>query len=206
MSSQRWAEVVLLPAFGMGTDHSRDPDLLSVTATHNQSLMATFHKALHLDRKTRPAQVGAPTRLAHWLVGGILTGLTLLASSWRRPATSLAPVLVLGALNVNMLLLSPAGHAHYLALLAPLIMGLVAVAWEPNAPAGLWRVLQWLVPLNLVAGALPLLPGLTVLHDLGLPMYAALLWWGTAVLVLRTRPLPPPQLRLYRPVEWKVAA
>jgi hypothetical protein len=188
IANRQWAEAVLLPAFGLSADHSRDADLLSVTATHNQAFMATFHKTLYLDRQTRPAQVAAPIRLAHWLLGGTLTGITLLAAGWRRPLSGIAPVLFLGALNVNMLLLSPAGHAHYLALLVPLIMGLLAAAWADTHSRRLWNVLRWLLPLNLLAGALPLLPGMNMLHDLGLPMYAAISLWLMGILLLARWP------------------
>jgi hypothetical protein len=187
VANRQWAEAVLLPAFGFGTDHSRDADLLSVTATHNQAFMATFHKTLHLDRQIRPAQVAPPIRLAHWMLGGAFTGITLLAAGWRRPLGGIAPALFLAALNVNMLLLSPAGHAHYLVLLVPLIMGLLATAWADTTSRRLWNVLRWLMPLNLLAGALPLLPGMNVLHDLGLPMYAAISLWLTGILVLAQR-------------------
>jgi hypothetical protein len=204
--SQRWAEVVLLPAFGLGSDHSRDPDLLSVTATHNQALMATFHKTLYLDRNSRPEQIAAPVRLAHWLLGGALTGITLLAAGWRRPLGRIAPVLFLGALNVNMVLLSPAGHAHYLALLVPLIMGLLATAWENPAAPGLRYAMRGLLVVNLLAGALPLFPGMNVLHDLGLPMYSAILLWLAGVIVLANRPSSPAEPALDQPLASKAAA
>jgi hypothetical protein len=204
-TSRKWTDAVMLPAFGLGSDRSRDADLLSVTATHNQGLMAVFHKTLHLDRQSRPAQVAGPVRMAHWLVGGALTGLTLLAAGRRRPRRPIAPVLFLGALNVNMLLLSPAGHAHYLVLLVPLIMGLMAAAWGDEDLTGFWKVLRWLLPLNLVAGALPLFSGMNVFHDLGLPMYSAILWWLVGVIVLARRPASSAEAAIAQPLASKAA-
>jgi hypothetical protein len=182
--NREWTEVMLLPAFGKGSDHTRDKDLLAVTATHNQSLMATWHKTLYLDRNTRPEQVSAAVRRAHWLVGGALTGLTLLAAGRRRHDSRLGRLLFLAALNVNMLLLSPAGHPHYLALLLPLVMGLVAVAWERRSERHLGVGLTFLLGINVLAGSLPLFPDMTFLYDVGLPMYAAVLLWIAAVVAL----------------------
>jgi hypothetical protein len=39
---------------------------------------------------------------------------------------------------------------------------------------------------NVVAGAVPLFPGMKMYHDLGLPMYSALLWWAAGIGVLWT--------------------
>ena len=194
-SNRAWAEAVLLPAFGMGSDHSRDKDLLGVGSTHNQALMAIIHKTMYLDRDTRPDRVAPGVRFVHWAVGGALTGVALLAAGRRRRTSGLAAVLFLGALHVNMLLLSPAGHAHYLVLLLPLVMALVAASGEADearrrgrhAHPLNYRLVLGLAAVNVTAGALPLLPGLKVLHDVGLPMYSALLIWAASVVVLWRR-------------------
>jgi hypothetical protein len=85
---------------------------------------------------------------------------------------------------VNMLLLSPAGHAHYLLLLLPLFMGLLAAAWERR---GSPRVPAWftaLLLLNAAASGLPLLLRKNVLQHLGVAMYAALAVWLAGVVTL----------------------
>ena len=193
---QEWAEVLVLPAFGMGTDHSRDLELLDVTANHNQSLQSTFHNLLYPDEATRPAKASAAVRLAHWLVGGLLTLATLLASRrQRRPASDNSPdsgidiVLLLGALVVLMLVLSPAGHSHYLGLLVLPVMGLLALAWPDGGRSGLGIPWRLLLVANFCAGLLPLLPGLHVLHHLGLAMFVALSLWLTSVAMLWREPL-----------------
>jgi hypothetical protein len=184
-ANRQWVKVMLLPAFGMGHDHSRDADLLSVNGTHNQALMAAWHKTmyLHLDRGLRPTEIAPTVRLAHWLVGGALTGIALSAAG-RLRGTKLTPVLLIGALNVNMVVLSPAGHAHYLVLVVPLIMGLLTAFWEQSPMCLLSRRMRLLVVGNALAGALPLLSGLGALHDVGVPMYAALAIWAVAVTVM----------------------
>jgi hypothetical protein len=202
--TREWSEVMLMPAFGMGNDHSRDQDLLGINNTHNQALMPVIHKTLHLDRRTRPATASTGVRLAHWLIGGTLTLITLLAAGWRRRMSGLEQVLFLGALNVNMIVLSPAGHAHYLTLLALLVAVLMASRWVAGSQARLGPFLTFLFICNPIAAGLPLLPGMQVLHDLGLPMYFALAFWLAAVRRLWTGvAFELPKALVGEPVEFK---
>jgi hypothetical protein len=196
---REWTDVVILPAFDIASYGSRGQQLLEITATHNQSLMALFHNALYPDPATRPRHASPAVRRAHYAVGGLMTGLALVAAGWRRRDSGPAPVLFLGALVVNMLLLSPAGHAHYLVLLLPLFMGLVAAVWEPGAVSGwnAWSIA--LLVLNPIAGGLPLMPGLGFLNDLGIAMYAGILCWLTALVLLWKIRLP--RAVLQRPPE-----
>jgi len=193
-SFQTWSGSVILPAFGIGHDAARGQQLLEMTATHNQSLMAVFHNTLHPDPATRPPQASPGVRRAHYVIGGLLTGLVLLAAGWRRQAGGPAPLLLLGALVLNMLLLSPAGHAHYLILLVPLIMAVLASIWErgPAPRSEAWAAV--LVILNPLASAMPLLPGLGWLNDVGIAMVAGILIWVTGVVMLWKSRQPPASL------------
>ena len=65
-SSRQWAEVLLMPAFGMGGDQSRQKDLLDITATHNQGLVTLFHDTLHLIEDPRPTQASTATHWPAW--------------------------------------------------------------------------------------------------------------------------------------------
>ncbi len=182
-SYREWSEAVILPAFGKGNDQARGQQLHEMTATHNQSLMAIMHNSLYPDPLTRPPIASPAVKHAHYLIGSLLTGMVLLAAGWRRAENGTAPALLLGALTLNMLLLSPAGHSHYLVLLLPLFMTVLATGWQSLSRHG-HAVALILIMLNAVAGALPLLPGLGRLHDLGIAMYAGLLVWLTSVVLL----------------------
>lgn len=184
-----WTDVLVRPALGAGEDRSRAKELLDVTATDSQSFVAALHNTLHPDRATRPARASASLTLAHWLLGGLLTGLTLLAGRGRqdegRPA-----VLTLGALVVVNHLVSPVCHLHYLCAAVPLAMGLVAAAWERSGTtrmgAGTWLLLA----ANVAAGALPHVPGLEALRDGGLAMYGTLLLWAAGTVSVGRRGPP----------------
>ena len=181
---EEWTRVVLMPAFGMGSDRSRADELIEVTSTQNQALSAVFHNTLFVDWKERPNQVAPEVRLSAWGVGGLLTALSLLAAGWRRTNSGLANLLLLGALNINMLLLAPAGHPHYLVLIVPLMMSLLVRQWEREPLARTPSTLPWLLVFHAIAVALPLMPNWVVLFNLGLPMYAGLIFWLAGIVSL----------------------
>jgi hypothetical protein len=180
-----WTRILILPALSLGEDRSRATELLDMTATHNQSLMALFHNTLHPDPTTRPAKATPAVRRQHWLWGAVLTGLTLAAAGWRRRDSATDVVLFLGALVINMLLLSPAGHPHYYALLLLPAMGLLARARQRGERSPAMRAVLATFALNFLASGLPLLPGLKVLHDRGTVLLAALVIWAMSLALLK---------------------
>jgi hypothetical protein len=187
---REWQEVLLRPALTEGGDQTRARELTQITATDSQSLMATLHNTRYLDRATRPPVASAGERLAHWAAGGLLTLITLLAAGRRTGRDGPAEVIFFGALILVMLLISPVCHLHYFCLSLPILMGLVAASWRSDWAAEkgprLGTGLLCLLGINLVANALPRFPGLEVLRDVGLAMYAGLLLWLTGCIVLWT--------------------
>jgi hypothetical protein len=194
--TQTWAEVMLLPAFGMGKDRTREADLMGITSTNNQALMPVLHKTLNLrlDRRTIATEVAASVRRAHWLIGGALTAATLLASGWRRRPSPLENLLLLGLLNINMLLLSPAGHNHYLLLLVLPGMGLLAATWAENEATSLPIGLRVFLLVNPIVGVLPMFESFRIVHDIGLAMYCAILLWFLGIQTLRRQSARSPAL------------
>ena len=113
-----------------------------------------------------------------------MTALTLLAARGQRGDGS-AALITFGSLVVIMILLSPVCHLHYFSLELPLIMGLMASFWETkkSLPAGLFLLLA----VTVVANILPHFPGLEMVRDGGMAMYAALLLWVVGIGVLYQR-------------------
>jgi hypothetical protein len=194
---EKFAEVVLLPGLGRGSDRSRADELTNVVFTDSQSLMAVAHNALHLDRPTRPLTISPELRRTATLLGLGLTGLVIVAAGGRRLSSPRRELLTLGALSVNMLLLCPVCHMPYYSLLIPLIMALVDQYWLPAQDAVVargWRgatgqgrlllALSALFVINFVARILIHVSGLEYLKELGLSMLAGLPVWGLAVVVL----------------------
>jgi hypothetical protein len=183
---EEYATKLLLPGLGQGADQSRAKELIEMTASDSQSLLAMFHNTLHLDRDTRPAHPTEAVRWAQRLVGGLLMAATLLAAGRCCRAGSARLAVFLGALIVVMLTLSPICHLHYFVLNIPLIMGLIAMGWEEGG-SGIGPGLVWLMAINVIADTLPNLPGMEVARDLGVATYAALAFWFLACLALRRR-------------------
>ncbi|HZT81209.1 MAG TPA: glycosyltransferase family 87 protein, partial [Gemmataceae bacterium] len=190
-----WYNVLARPGLGTGDDHARDKELIGATSTDSQSLGPIIHNTLHLNPYTRPQQHSAAVRLAHWLGGGLLTLVTLLAAGRGSAGHRLRGPLLLGALTLVMLMLSPICHLHYFCLALPLIMGLMALQWEVNGAARLNWGLTILLVVNFAANGVTHLPDSELVRDLGVAAYATLLLWLFAVVTLwRTR--SDPQCRL----------
>lgn len=175
---------VLRPGMGQDEDKSRARELIQTTATDSQSLIAMIHNTAHLDRGQRPPDASPEVRRLHWLLGAGLTLITLLAAGWPAARSPAAAVLLMGALVFNMLLLSPVCHLHYYCLLIPLVIGLLAVAWEHEDSPALRVPLLVLLSLNAMAGLLPVIPGLEILRDIGIASYGALALWGVSCVVM----------------------
>ncbi len=184
---QEWHYVLVRPGLGDTNDRSRATELTEVTATDNQSFVATLHNAMYPDKFARPAQASADLRRIHWLIAGVLTLLTLGAAGQPRRADGPATTIVLGALIVLMVLSSPVCHLHYFCVVVPLVMGVVAAGWEQNASLRLGRGLVVLLVVHTLANILPRLPAWYAWRDRGLAMYAALLLWLAGCIILRQR-------------------
>ncbi len=194
-----WTNVLIRPGLGTGGDDaSRARELIDVTATDSQSFQAIIHNTLYPDGATRPRTVAPTVRLAHWLAGGMMTLLTLLATvrreSWDvkgwlhgprlTPHAPRDQVLFLGCLALIMILVSPVCHLHYFCLAVPLVMGLLNKAWEGKSTLFPGKGLILLFLVLVIANTLPHFPAFQRLRDDGLAAYAALLLWLTGVTVL----------------------
>jgi len=174
---REYDEKLLRPGLGNGTDQSRAKELIEMTANDSQSILAAIHNSLYPDRLRRPPH---PTEIVRWtaqIIGGVLALATLAAAGWRRHASGGSMALLIGMFILNMLLLSPVCHLHYFALSVPLVMAVLDATWKrksvPRLGPGLWL----LFGVHWIANTLPHLPGMELVRDMGLAMYAALALW-----------------------------
>jgi alpha-1,2-mannosyltransferase len=180
-----WNRVLLEPAIGSGADRSRAEELLDINGTDNQSFVAIIHnwinfdETVHTPRGSRSATTEPYLRTMHYAAGAIFTALTLLSAGWRRKRSSVVEELVPGALIVVMILASPVSHNHYFVLAIPLVMGLMLDGSAGGTYPSRSRF-ALLIAFG-IATALPLLPGLEWLGDLGLASIAALALWFSAM-------------------------
>ena len=182
-----YSQVLLGPALGVGSDQSRAKEMIETTANDSQSLQAALHNTLHPTRALRPAQPAALVRWIPRVVGLTLTALTLAAAGWHRrlPGPDLA--LFLGALIINMLLLSPVCHLHYFSLCVLIVMGLVAVRWERGSNFKLGIGLTLILVANIICYVPPNIPQWLVSRDLAIMIYPTLMLWAAGTLNLWKR-------------------
>ena len=151
-------------------------------------LMNTGHLLFDTERSYTPPLFA---RLGHWVIGGTLTVLTLLAAGRRRSDDPLDEVLFLGLLTVVMLPLAPVCHPHYFMLMAPLLAGVLATYLGPRGlphVSGGWVALLVAVPLSHVITAAP---GFQSMRDVGLVTWVAVAVWAAAAYRLWGRTHPP---------------
>jgi hypothetical protein len=184
---EEYSQVLLGPALGVGSDQSRAKEMIETTANDSQSLQAALHNTLHPTRALRPAQPAALVRWIPRVVGLTLTALTLAAAGWHRrlPGPDLA--LFLGALIINMLLLSPVCHLHYFSLCVLIVMGLVAVRWERGSNFKLGIGLTLILVANIICYVPPNIPQWLVSRDLAIMIYPTLMLWAAGTLNLWKR-------------------
>lgn len=180
---QEWDELVLRPGLTKRGDQTRAEELTNVTGTDSQSFVAVAHN-LRYPTRPRPAMASSSERLLHWALGALLTLTTLaVASRARRCGGDGAAenALFLGSLVLLMLLTSPVCHLHYFSMSTPLAMGVLAASWRRHGHSPLLTPgLIALFAFNVVANAVPRIPGMEMTRDLGLATLAALTLWAWA--------------------------
>ncbi|MFL5329545.1 MAG: glycosyltransferase family 87 protein [Gemmataceae bacterium] len=173
---------ILHPALLDGPAGERDHELLGMTATDNQSIQGTIHNIRHFDRTTRPTIADPTTRVIHWLIGGLLTIVTVVVGARSTLKEPHREALAISALIVPMLLISPVCHMHYFVLLLPLIVALIGshLANSQRVRPGLTALLA----VNFLTAMFPRLPGCESLRDVGLMSLGALGLWFAALVEL----------------------
>jgi hypothetical protein len=170
-----YAEFTVLPATGLGSSASRSDELINATATQSQSFQVIMHKTAHVGVLFPPPRPAAWMKVSHWSIGAVLTLLTLrfLSRHW---GDGLAMMAGVGMLSLVMVLLSPVCHLHYFTVGAPVVMALLAHSQVQGSRAT--RVWLWCLLVAIAtAWSLPMLPGLGLMRNVGVPMYGALELW-----------------------------
>ena len=207
-SYEEWLEVLIRPGLGHGEDQSRAQELTDITTTDSQSFLAILHSLQNPDAATRPHAPTQALRRAHWLIGGLLTLITLFACGRARREEGTAELTFLGSLIILMALLSPVCHFHYFCLVLPLVMALVAAEGAHYPLPALSRRLALLIGMVIITNCLPHLPfaSFQPLRNFGFATFGALLLWsGGILLLLRTRPRAP-GVALHAPPAAELAA
>jgi len=181
---REWDRALRQPALGDGSDRSRAKELIEITATDSQSYLAVLHNLLHWERSTRPAQATPELHLSHWLIGAVLTVITLAAGGLKAKGSREEELMFLGGLILMMMLASPVCHLHYFCLVIPMVMAITVRLLQGSL--GYTLMCLWMLAgaAYLTVQILPQLPRLEKLRDGGVAMFAALLVWIVAIIFL----------------------
>jgi alpha-1,2-mannosyltransferase len=200
--NRQMANAIILPGLGVGGAATRDKELIEMTATDNQSIQAVIHNYEYWGLDVKPAKAHWATKLAHVMIGSMLTGLLLLAYGRRRDDNAIRMLLLLGGLIDILAIVSPVSHTHYFCLALPVVMALAAhsISSQPK------RLLPYAGSLAvlIVSGicfAMPMIPFWEGRRELGLSLYGCVLLWGlawvrlwqskeTAIVLVEARPSP----------------
>ncbi len=181
---QHYAQVTLLPGLGIGEDRSRADELTTATATDSESFVSVLHAISFPNADTRPQDALPWERATHWFIAAMLTAMTFWAAKSTR-GDVLGEAILLGALMVLMLPISPVCHGHYFIFALPLVSALAAEAWERcgEIGAGLATLFVAHFALHLIST----LPAFAWAKEFGVPLVATLALWIAALVVLRKR-------------------
>jgi hypothetical protein len=187
---QRVGSAVLQPALGLTKDETRKIELLNTIGS--VSFMSVIRNLMHPPRGSHPQPISGGIKIAHWSLAALTTAATLFIGLRRRRDDAISELLFIGALIVIMLPLLPTCFVHYFVLAIPLVVGLVADAWERHGygrlGTGLTAMFAVTIAADVFASSMPTLPvvGWSP-REMGVPLLVALVWWGASLRALHRR-------------------
>jgi hypothetical protein len=187
---QRLGSAVLQPALGLTKDDTRQVELLNTIGS--VSYMSVIRNAVYPQRGRYPEPITGGIRLAHWSIAVVTTAATLFVGMRRRRDDAISELLFIGALTLIMLPLLPTCFVHYFVFAIPLIVGLVAHAWERHGYArlgpGLTAMFALTIAADVFASSVRTIPVLGWSpREMGVPLLVALVWWGAGLQALHRR-------------------
>lgn len=169
-------------------------ELTGIASTDSNAPMVILHNIMHPITASRPEVAATGVRLAHWLIGFLLTIITLFAAGWKnsgryfsgRVEATPREIVFLGSLLLIMFIISPVFSPHYVSIALPLITVLLSTIWDlysyPNIPWG-WKVLFWLLVMSHLLTSIDRWI-FWYLRDFGLVLLTTLLLWAGSIFML----------------------
>ena len=136
-----------------------------------------LHNWMYPDLAHRPADMHVAAQIAFLVLGGAMTFLTL----WPGSSTSIRVAYGFGGLIVLMAIFSPVCHSHYLMFCLPIVMCLLAGAWQDQPTLRVPWPLASVFAVFFTTMAIAYLPGLEILKDRCASLFATLPLWGIPI-------------------------
>lgn len=180
-------QCALLPGIGLGGDRAFAHELTDMNTTDNCSILHVLHNLANRGAREQMAATHG-TRITALAVALWMVAMLLMASGRRRqdPDSAVAVVLFLGLATTVMLIGNSVCHRHYLVLLLPLIMGMMACENFPLARTRTGRLsaaAMIFFIILMIVGALPTLD--PFFRFWGLSLVGVVLLWAVGLAALR---------------------
>jgi hypothetical protein len=188
-STEKFCQVLLGPALVGGGDEIRNKELLDVNGTDSQAFKAIINNTRYasVNREKRPAVVPPWVQIAHLALVALFTGITLWFGRAARPGDVIYNFIFIGCLMVIMIPTSPVSHTHYFVYVLPLVIALMAHAWDLHHRPRLGAFYIALFLSNIFLNVICMPMSASLLKDLGVSLYAALILWGVGIHAMHQR-------------------
>jgi alpha-1,2-mannosyltransferase len=148
-----------------------------IAQTDSVGVRNALHNWMYPDARNRPDDMHFATKATYLLLGFVMTLITLVPGAWRKSTSTTLCAHQFAGLIVLMTLFSPVSHSHYLLFCLPVVMSLLAYAWQDQATLRLPRMLTACFIVFNVTMAIAYLPGLEILKDRCAALFATLPLW-----------------------------
>jgi hypothetical protein len=182
-----YAKVLLGPALGLSRDPLREKELTDAGSTQSQSFQVILHKTLYLGKPDRPRRPAGWVTLVHLLICGTMTVALVWGKDGLGRASGQALFARLALLALLTVMASPVCHLHYFIVAIPLF----AIVRGRMETEGGWRGYRLWAILGLLfiaAQSVPMIPGLLILRDVGVPLASAVACWVVGLAYFRRGP------------------
>ena len=175
-------------------------DIVGTNSTDSISIKDAIHNWMY--STPRPQDMHHVGKTAYLLLGFGMTFLTL----WPRRDPTMGIAHVFAGLILLMTIFSPVCHSHYLLFCVPIVMSLLAHAWQNTDTTHMPWSFRAMFAVFVVTMAVAYLPGMEILKDRCAAMFATLpLWalpvaqlWASAATTISRRHQPSKH-RVWRP-------
>jgi hypothetical protein len=179
---QTYAKVFFEPLLKLtDNDSPLQSEILGVNATDSIGMKDALHNWMYAGSAKRPEDMHVVAKTVYLLLGIAMTFVTLWPGTWPRTDSTTLRAHQFAGLVLLMTIYSPVCHSHYLLFCVPIVMSLLAQAWQfqTSTRLPLWLTACFIV-LN-VTMAVAYLPGLEILKDRCAALFATLPLWTIPV-------------------------
>jgi hypothetical protein len=175
---ETYAKAFFGPFFNI-TDDDRSKE--EIAGTDSIGVKNALHNWMYPNQASRPEGMHVLAKAVYLLLGFAMTFVTLWPGIWPRNESTTGRAHQFAGLILLMTIFSPVCHSHYLLFCLPIVMCLLAHAWQNHPTIHVpWLLTTCFIAFN-VTMAVAYLPGLEILKDRCAALFATLPLWGIPV-------------------------